>query len=294
MAELFGQRMGRDILFGSRNYARDVAWNEADHPRGQPGNAGEFGPGGGGASGGASGGGGGEGSDPAKPGASSTPSSATKGVVAHGPLDAAAWRDTVTAASPIKTIDDLMESSAINQALLAKEADRIGEMLGARFKNPGAKKRKRLEEKLARPGRTPARITDAARGGFSITSPDRADEIAEQFAKVFPIADEGWVKTPAGYFDRKLMVKFPNGQMGEIQIWEPNLLRAKEEGGGHDHYKVWQGLPATDHEGLARETAAMRAIYQPVLDSLPQDWNAVLGKSGSSPNASAKASGVNS
>lgn len=286
MADLYGQRRGRDVLFGSKGtrevYARD-AYDPSEAR--DPGGKWTGGGGGGGASSpssepssGPSGGGGGK----------------SSGVLAHGPHDAAKWRDEVTAASPIRTLDDLMASTEKNQPLLAKEADRIGDMLGVRFKNPGAKKRGRLEEKLARPGRTPARITDAARGGFIVTSPDMADRLTEQFAKAFPIADEGWVKTPAGYFDRKLMVKFPNGQMGEVQVWEENLLHAKEEEGGHDHYKVWQALPADDHEGQARETATMRAIYKTAIDKMPQDWNAVLGRSGNEPKADSKASGVNS
>jgi hypothetical protein len=32
----------------------------------------------------------------------------------------------------------------------------------------------------------------------------------------------------AGYFDHKLIVRFKNGQIGEIQMWEPHLLAAKE------------------------------------------------------------------
>ena len=33
--------------------------------------------------------------------------------------------------------------------------------------------------------------------------------------------------------DRKAMVRFDNGQVGEVQIWHPDLLRAKEKEGGH-------------------------------------------------------------
>jgi hypothetical protein len=269
---LYGARMGRDILFGSRNYARDAYDpSEARDPKGEWTSSG----GGGKAAGEAPKGGGGE----DKP-----------GVVAHGPKAATEWRDRVTAAAECcKTLDALMESSVTNQGLLGKAGEEIGKMSGAELKNPGAKKRKRLAEKLARPGRTPARITDAARIGFNVTKPEQAEAIVKEFAKRFPIADEGWATTPVGYFDRKLMVKFPNGQMGEVQIWHPDMLEAKEVKGGHKHYQAAQALAADDVAGHKREAEAMMALYHPVLDSLSPEWNAALGRSGSSPNISAKA-----
>jgi len=85
------------------------------------------------------------------------------------------------------------------------------------------------------------------------------------------------------------MVKFPNGQMGEVQIWHPDMLEAKEVKGGHKHYQAAQALAADDVAGHKREAEAMMALYHPVLDGLSPEWNAALGRSGSSPNISAKA-----
>ena len=270
MAERFGARRGRDILFGSQNYARDAFDpSEARDPGGKW-------TGGGGGGGGGSGGGGSEAPKAgASGGASSGAAGGKSGFTAHGPAAAAKWRDEVVGKSSIKTIDDLLTSSEKNQAALAEVGDKIARELGIKFKNPGPKKRGPLEIKLAKPGKTPQNITDAARGGFNVTKPDQADAIAQAFAKAFPTGDEGWAVTNVGYFDRKLMVQFPNNQMGEIQIWEPSLLDAKENQGGHEHYEKWRTTPIEDLAGRRREEAAMRAIYQPVLDKLPPEWKAV-------------------
>jgi hypothetical protein len=50
-------------------------------------------------------------------------------------------------------------------------------------------------------------------------------------AQLFEIADEGWQITEAGYFDRKVLVRFRSGQVGEVQFWHPDLLDAKENKG---------------------------------------------------------------
>jgi hypothetical protein len=292
MAELYGVRHGRDILFRPQRYAMD-----AYDPNEKRDEGGKWTKGGGGGGAKPAGGEGRSGSEAPKAAASSTPSSAASGkpgVVAHGPKAATEWRDKVTAeANCCKTVDDLVASSEMNQKALAEVAEQVAKEIGVVFKNPGPKKRDRLEKKLAKPGRTPAKITDAARGGFDVTKPGQADTIAAAFAKKFQIADEGWAVTNVGYLDRKLMVRFPNGQMGEVQMWPPDMLDAKELKGGHKHYEAWQALPAEDHVGQAREMAAMRALYQPVLDRLSPEWNAILGRSGSPPNASEKPSAVN-
>jgi hypothetical protein len=78
-----------------------------------------------------------------------------------------------------------------------------------------------------------------------------------QFAKRFEIIDEGWAVTGAGYFDRKVLVKFRNGQVREIQLWHPSVLRAKEES-GHRLYVESSKLPV-DHPRQAEIAAENEA-----------------------------------
>lgn len=274
MAERFGARMGRDILFGSQNYARDAFDpSEARDPGGKW-------TGGGGGGGGGSGGGGSEAPKAGASGGASSGSRRVPGVRASGPDDAAKWRDEITATSDLDSIDKLMAASEINQPDLAKTAEAIAKDIGADLKNPGMKKRERLAEKLARPGKKPQRITDAVRLGFDVKAPEHADEVIKKLAEKYPIADEGWVKTPAGYFDRKAMVTFPNGQMGEVQMWPPGMLEAKEVKGGHTLYEESQKLPK-DSPKFREITQKMVDLYSPVLAALPPSWNALVGKAGS-------------
>jgi hypothetical protein len=89
---------------------------------------------------------------------------------------------------------------------------------------PGPKSKERLEQKVQR-GKAPQGITDRVRGGFDVATPEQADEIVASLSASFEIADEGWTRTRTGYFDRKVMVRFPNGQVGEVQVWPPGCSR---------------------------------------------------------------------
>lgn len=47
----------------------------------------------------------------------------------------------------------------------------------------------------------------------------------------FDVLDEGWTQSPTGYVDRKVLIRFDGGTIGEVQIWEPQMLAAKSGGG---------------------------------------------------------------
>ena len=104
-----------------------------------------------------------------------------------------------------------------------------------------------------------------------VEDPEQADKIIEHLSKSFPIADEGWAKTPQGYFDRKAMLLMPSGAVAEIQMWHPEMFKAKEQRGGHDLYAQWQGAP----EGPERDklSEGMRNLYGGVSKSLPSSWD---------------------
>ena len=204
---------------------------------------------------------------------------AATGLKGEGADAALKLKQQWAAQSSIKTVDHLMQASPANQKLLGDAGREIAEKLGAAvsFVDPGVKKRERVEEKIAaRPGRTAGSISDAVRAGFMVRIPGQADVIVRELAKRFEIADEGWAMTPAGYFDRKVLVRFPDGQLGETQLWAPSMLRAKEHGGGHELYERERALPKGSRE-LADTLAQERMIYDVAAASAGPAWRALLG-----------------
>lgn len=246
---------------------KDKEFSEADHPRGQPGNAGQFGSGGGGKS---------NKSETDKGEASKY----KPGLHAAGLEPADKKKKEWAASSPIKTVDDLLSNAPKYQEDLSKVLGSVADKLGLPFKNPGVKSRERIERKVNIDGKPPNRINDAVRGGVSINTPQQGDDIVNELAKHFEIADEGWYVTPAGYFDRKVMVRFDSGQVGEVQIWHPDLLRAKEKEGGHKYYVESQNLPLDDPKRKDLEQRQLE-LYSKVTGSLAPEWKALLGKGGS-------------
>jgi hypothetical protein len=224
-------------------------------------------------------------------------------LLAVGEADATVVKKTWRADAPYVEVETMLEAAPANQARLAQEADAIAADLGLKFKNPGvkalplaqiqaiadeaarAKKQKgydRFVEKAAGQPK-PGAVTDLVRGGFDISSPKQGDEIVARLAQRFNVIDEGWVETPVGYFDRKVYVRFDDGMIGEVQLWEPSLLRAKEEGGGHKLYEQWRSLPPDDPRRAELETQ-MKGVYGAARAKLGQDWVSALGTGGSSPN----------
>jgi hypothetical protein len=201
------------------------------------------------------------------------------GVKASGLAAADELKAEWATASPITSLDHLMAIGSETQNELVAIADAISEKIDVPFQNPGVKSRARAEEKLGK-GRTPQMIRDVVRGGFKVDKPGQADAIVKELGKSFEVADEGWQTTPAGYCDRKVMVRFSNGVVGEIQIWQPVLLHAKEEGGGHALYVQW-GRAKVGSVEAKRVEGEMQRIYAAARAQLPPEWDAILGKAGS-------------
>jgi hypothetical protein len=95
------------------------------------------------------------------------------------------------------------------------------------------------------------------------------------------VVDEGWQMTAAGYFDRKAYVRFPDGMIGEIQVWPPGMLRCKDV--GHGLYEGVRELPPW-HPLVPQINKTAAEIYEPVRAALSDEWKAVLGSGGSEPN----------
>ena len=156
----------------------------------------------------------------------------------------------------------------------------------------------RFKQKLAaKPGAPAARITDLARGAFVLDSEAKGNEILNEMAKTHEITDEGWrTIQDTGYTDRAALFRDPEtGLIGEIQLSHPGMLKAKMEQGGHDMYvkardALAKGVEARNagnteaqkkYEAEAEDwNRKMRALYEPILDSLPPEWKMIDGRKG--------------
>ena len=205
---------------GDPEAATDSAkeWNESKHPRvsGGP-NAGQFGTGVCASKAQTQ-------TAPKKSAQSYTPSVKASGL-RNAEKKKKEWRREAPA-----TVDAIYATAQKNQDQLAAASESAAKRFGAEFKNPGIKSKKRLMEKISR-GKKPSAINDAIRGGFNVKTPQDGDRVIKALAEKFEVADEGFQKTDSGYFDRKVMVRFEDGSVGEVQQWPPGMLEVKEFGG---------------------------------------------------------------
>lgn len=179
------------------------------------------------------------------------------------------------ARQPVQTVDDIYALADDAQAYIARIGDEIAADLDVEFQNPGLKAIETSREKMTRKGYVSAnQMTDVSRGGFVVRTVDQADEISRRFGKDAEILDEGWNVTPDGYFDRKILVRTPNGIISEIQIWSPEVLKTKK-GVGHDLYKRRR---ATEDPELAEALRnQMRAAYRDALAREDQSFQELVG-----------------
>jgi len=182
------------------------------------------------------------------------------------------------AAQPARSFDELYAVVDKHQQSL----DSIGSKLaaddgGIAWKNPGIKKRATAEEKMSRKGYvSTSEITDIVRGGFTVRTPDQGEKIVAALARQYRVLDEGWNMTEAGYFDRKVLVQFPDGTIGEVQIWHPDMLEAKSAQ-GHELYTAMRNLEADDPKYIEL-VKRQRALYADAAAKISDDWVPVLSK----------------
>lgn len=184
-------------------------------------------------------------------------------------------RDNWQTTAP-KDMETIVGHASGNQDALAAVSQDAAQLHGADFANPGAKSVPRLQEKISS-GKAPESITDAVRAGFMVSTPEQSDAIVNHLAKHFEVADEGWAQNGAGYFDRKSIIRFPSGQMGEIQMWPPGMFEAKEFQRGHNLYQKSQSLEpgSADHTDAYNK---MRALYGSVKANLGPEWDGLFGE----------------
>ena len=77
-------------------------------------------------------------------------------------------------------------------------------------------------------------MTDVVRIGFTVETPQLADQIIDRLARKFEVLDEGWKINSVSFVDRKALVRFADGTVGEVQFWPPGIFEAKEFEGGRN------------------------------------------------------------
>ena len=184
------------------------------------------------------------------------------------------WRDSTLN----KTWDAHYRTAQQWQDELAAVNERIAQETGTRFDNPGVKAREEAEKKPGRKRgyRGPQDVTDVVRGAHMLERPGQADVVVtklEQHLGHRNILDEGWKKSAAGYVDRKVMIRFSDGTIGELQLVEPHMFSAKKVGDAL--YKEARELPKGDPR-RAELQEAERRVYEPVVKASPPQWQDVF------------------
>lgn len=179
------------------------------------------------------------------------------------------------ARQPVETVDDIYALAPAAQDYIAGIGRQIQDELGVEFKNPGLKKIETAREKMARKSYVSSnQMTDISRAGFIVKNAADADAIVARFGREAEILDEGWNVTLEGYFDRKLLVRTPNGIVSEIQIWSPELLRAKSETG----HRLYERMRASDDPEVRADLARQqRELYAAALNREDQSFRALMG-----------------
>lgn len=180
---------------------------------------------------------------------------------------------------PFDDLNGLYNVAGEHQSALGAAGDEIAAAIpGVKFKNPGLKERATSEEKLIRKGYdSPRQMTDAIRAGFMVETPEQAEAVIAELAKRFRVLDEGFALTPQGYFDGKVLVQFADGTLGEVQLWEPNVMEAKGKGGGHKLYTEARSLPKGDPRRVELDRQ-QRDLYSAARAKAGPGWAKLLGR----------------
>jgi hypothetical protein len=190
-------------------------------------------------------------------------------------VDFKAAEQNLKTRQPVQTVDDIYAIAEESQTYIAGIGDELAQDLGVEFKNPGLKKIATANEKMARKSYTSSnQMTDISRAGFVINKVEDADAIAARFAKDAEILDEGWSVTQEGYFDRKILVRTPNGLISEIQIWSPNLIKAKKAKGDNLYQKMRSSTDKAEIDQLVQD---MRQLYAEALAKEDQSFLNLVG-----------------
>jgi hypothetical protein len=170
---------------------------------------------------------------------------------------------------------DLHALATENQPLLVNVASDIEEATGAEVKDPGIKTLARIEEKVRLEGYDHAgQIKDATRIAFVVSTPEQAADVANRVLVAFPEHADKGVQSLShnGYTDHKIIVRFENGGVGEVQI-VPDVLWEQKYGSGIG--RVYQAARATgDLAERDRLNKLQREAYAAALADSPfRNWS---------------------
>ena len=183
------------------------------------------------------------------------------------------------AAQPYDGLGSLMSAATKNHAELNAVARAAARSLDLEFEPAPIKSPDRTMEKVRdKYAGNYRKIADVARTGVTVRNFDEAESFVAALAARFHLIDEGWATTPVGYFDRKIMVRFDDGQLGEIQIWPPGMRDAKsdEGGGGHKLYEISRDPLQSVEDRLVAE-AKMIELYGNVQATLDPSFAQKIG-----------------
>lgn len=210
------------------------------------------------------------------------------------------------------TVKQYYDAAKGPQKEIVKIGKELSEALGDEiaFLSPGVKKLEEMRGKIKRKGyKDASNFTDVCRCGFAVKDASNIKAIINRISKDYEILDEGLAEVTGGYFDQKILVRFDNGIVGEVQIWEPHLLAAKEgsefvEQLFPDHLKAFisdMDIPAKNKSGHALYDQQKKLVYrgkvkkgkQPEYDQIDKEMDSVYASAKKSANASWK-SGLDS
>ena len=179
---------------------------------------------------------------------------------------------------PVETVDDIYKLAQESQDFIVNIGKGIEKDLGVELKDTGLKEIETARSKVGRKGYGSAKeLTDISRIGFIVTKQEQSDEIAKRFGQEVEVLDEGWYTTPAGYFDRKLLVRTPNGLVAEIQIWSPKLYDAKFEKGGDKLYTQYREIEKTNPKKAQELAQKQRSLYAKAISQEDSSFLKVAG-----------------
>lgn len=187
------------------------------------------------------------------------------------------FASSLKTAQPYDNLEAMMTAAARNHAELNDAAQAAARDLGIEFKSAPLKDAERTQRKVENKYAGDYRkIADVARTGVTARTFDEAKNFLAALAAKFHLVDEGWILTPVGYFDKKIMVRFDDGQLGEIQIWPPGMFDAKENQGGHKLYEISRDPLQSIEDRLAAE-AKMVELYGNVQATLDPSFAQKIG-----------------
>lgn len=200
-----------------------------------------------------------------------------------GETDARTIQRNFLAGQDGRSLDELYASAPARQAELDDAGAAAAKAAGMEWIGGRIKKRATAEAKIGRKGYAgPGQLTDIVRGMLLADDPAAADRAVAVLNQHFDLLDQGWLTTAFGYIDRKLLVRFGDGSLGEIEI-RPRQMHEAVKVGGHRQYEAWRALPADAPEKLRLE-ADMRTAYAAATARLPEAWRGVVSQSGTGGN----------